>query len=184
MKEPHTVHTAYATFDQGDPTRGPRVKQGHNCCGGCCDVRRAVIIVDLISVCSVAFALAMLVFLDAVAGKIDMNEITDDAVRADFEEQLSMLEKYSGITSVILIVEMVFYGMGVYGAISYNQWLVASALVLYSVLVAYNAAYFNIPGVIGNALFAYPHWFLIQEIRSGIMTKENYPNEKHSCCCV
>jgi hypothetical protein len=178
MAEPEKVDTAFVTFEQGHPALGSRVKQGHKCCGDCCDVRRAVIIVNLISVFSVVFGLAL--FASALA-------------RSDFEEKMSG----QTVGMVIVILEMVFYGMGVYGAISYNQWLVASALALYSALVVYSIAlvvnsvlmadefwYFYFFGILRNALFAYPHWFLIQEIRSGIMTVENYPNEKHSCCCV
>jgi hypothetical protein len=178
MAEPEKIDTAFVTFEQGHPALSSRVKQGHKCCGGCCDVRRAVIIVNLISVFSVVFGLAL--FASAL-------------VRSDFEEKMNG----QTVGMVIAILEMVFYGMGVYGAISYNQWLVASALALYSALVVYSIAsvvnsvlmadefwYFYFFGVLRNALFAYPHWFLIQEIRSGIMTVENYPNEKHSCCCV
>lgn len=35
-----------------------------------------------------------------------------------------------------------------------------------------------------SAFFAYPNIVFYQELSEGIMTKENYPNEVHSCCCV
>ena len=39
-------------------------------------------------------------------------------------------------------------------------------------------------GLIIPGLFLYPHVFHIKEIRAGIMSEENYENEKQSCCCV
>jgi len=52
-------------------------------------------------------------------------------------------------------------------------------------------AYFNIQSIIVsvfNAFFVllwiYPSVFLTVEIKKGIMTKETYPREEMSCCCV
>ena len=40
-----------------------------------------------------------------------------------------------------------------------------------------------IAGII-TALFVYPSFCFIHEVRSGIMSKETYPREEHSCCCM
>jgi hypothetical protein len=34
------------------------------------------------------------------------------------------------------------------------------------------------------ALWIYPHAGLILEIKRGIMSRETYPREEYSCCCV
>ena len=34
------------------------------------------------------------------------------------------------------------------------------------------------------ALFAYPHIMFIVEVRKGILTRETYPREEYSCCCI
>ncbi len=39
-------------------------------------------------------------------------------------------------------------------------------------------------GLIITALFMYPHIGFIIEVRRGIMTRETYSREEHSCCCV
>jgi hypothetical protein len=39
-------------------------------------------------------------------------------------------------------------------------------------------------GLVLAALFAYPHFFFIKEVRSGIMSEANYVNVNQSCCCV
>jgi hypothetical protein len=39
-------------------------------------------------------------------------------------------------------------------------------------------------GCILSALFVYPHVVFYLEMKKGIMTEENYPNEKHCCGCV
>jgi hypothetical protein len=35
-----------------------------------------------------------------------------------------------------------------------------------------------------TALWIYPHIGLIVEIKKGIMSRETYPREEYSCCCV
>ena len=35
-----------------------------------------------------------------------------------------------------------------------------------------------------TALFLYPHIGFIMEVKKGIMTRETYPREEFSCCCV
>lgn len=39
-------------------------------------------------------------------------------------------------------------------------------------------------GLIIIVLFAYPHIMFIIEVKKGILTKETYPREEFSCCCV
>jgi hypothetical protein len=38
--------------------------------------------------------------------------------------------------------------------------------------------------IIFTLLWTYPSIFLAMEIKKGIMTKETYPREEFSCCCV
>lgn len=39
-------------------------------------------------------------------------------------------------------------------------------------------------GAVLTALWVYPSVFLAVEIKKGIMTKQTYPREEMSCCCV
>ena len=54
-----------------------RVKQGHKCCGGCCDMRRAVIIVNIVNICLMGLRnLAMAFVWGMATNGRDSNAIT------------------------------------------------------------------------------------------------------------
>jgi hypothetical protein len=89
-----------------------------------------------------------------------------------------------GIVSAIMVMRLVFNGCGVYGAYIFNQYLVGFSLFSYALEGLFALLSFNMAGLLLATFFAYPHVFLIMEIRAGIMTPENYPNEEQSCCCV
>lgn len=165
------------------------VKQGRSCCGGCCDMRRAVIIVNSVSVVILLFG-----FLEIIGGR-EWAKISIGSNSTDFDdptqaamEQLADINIGWVIVSVLAKVIVSF--VGIFGALYFNIYMVGVAGLMYGA----QALYFFItifavsPVVIGNvilaACFAYPHYFFIQESRNGSMTKANYPNEKQSCCCV
>jgi hypothetical protein len=177
MTEAEKVDTVYATLEQGHAMPAPNMKRGHKCCGGCCDVRRAVIVVNCISIG--ILVLGMLTIL--TVSLVDPNSFTDDSVKATFDQ---FDAKSAGIACAIMLVQMLFYAMGVYGAIKFNEGFVIAALVAYIVIFVVDAIALNIGGILLNGFFAYPHFYFIKEMRDGIMTEENYPNEKQSCCCV
>jgi hypothetical protein len=217
-------------------------KQGHRCCGGCCDVRRAVIIVNMVNVVMLLMSIeGILVVETSIEAK---NQLHDDwfasmkyqddwfatmKVRDDwfgnmtfqddwfgnttfqgdwyqgdwfqsllydmeFDEEVSMWsdDRFSHlpfgqlVAAFIsaLVVQIVICLIGITGAFLYSKCMVGVAAAFYCVQVFIYAALFNPLGVMTMALFAYPHFFLIKEIDQGIMTKQNYPNERMSCCCV
>ena len=161
--------------------RAARSKQGHSCCGGCCDMRRAVIIVDIISV--VFVALGLLTF--TVGVQILSNLPTDPNNPTSGEEiQKTVGSIPIGLVIAMGVVKILCYVVGIQGAISFTSWMVQVALVCYVIDFFLNAWQFNIFGMVLIAFFAYPHYFLVQEMKSGIMTPDNYPNEVQSCCCV
>ena len=52
--------------------------KAHKCCGGCCDMRRAVIIVNIINSCFLALGLASFTYIAAAdGGNIDDDEVED-----------------------------------------------------------------------------------------------------------
>jgi hypothetical protein len=158
----------------------PGQKQGHKCCGGCCDVRRAVIIVNIVSVFLLASGL-----LGVLAARNVVNDseqvYEDDEVAAAIEEfkQLPI-----GWFLTIQVIKILCAAAGIFGAIHYNVYLTGAAALSYCADVVFSLIGLHIPGLILGACFAYPHFFFIKEVRSGIMSKENYPNEEMSCCCV
>lgn len=109
-------------------------------------------------------------------------QVTDDEV----QEVYSEADTFSGlgIVSAIMVVRLLLNGCGVYGAYTFNQYLVGLSLSSYALEGVFALLSFNLAGVLLAGFFAYPHVFLIQEIRAGIMTRDNYPIEEQSCCCV
>jgi hypothetical protein len=147
-----------------------RMKQGHSCCGGCCDMRRAVIIVDMLMICF------LILDIIGMTGMSNMDEVEDE----QYEERET---SYGGLIFIFLI-EVVCFSIGVWGGVTLSWVHVAVALTLYVITIVLNLIVFNAAAIFLACCFAYPHVFLIREIKKGIMTKDNYYNENQSCCCV
>lgn len=133
-------------------------KQGHKCCGGCCDTRRATIIVNGVNVVLIILAILNVTF-SANAGKHTSFHI------------------FCAIKLIVSIIGMI-------GAINYKMYLIGAAGSMYVIEAVLSIISLDFFGAIKSLFFAYPHYFLMQEIKQEIMTKENYPNEEHSMCCV
>jgi hypothetical protein len=154
------------------------VKEGHKCCGACCDMRRAVIIVNLINATFLIIGILAVLTLTT----IDPDDYTDDQV----DEAVSNVSNGSA-TVVILVslLKLVLNLLGIYGAMTYNMYMVGASCVVYFFEGVMSLVVMNLYTLVYSAFFAYPHLFFIQEVKAGVMTKENYPiNEEMSCCCV
>ena len=167
----------------GGATGNPN-KRGHSCCGGCCDMRRAVIICNFIMIILVVFKIIFWEIL-GWAAQVDM-DADDDSVK-EAGEQLSTL--LIGFLVFVAIVQVVCYGVAIYGSISFNQTMILVGLVCYCMMIAWHLITYTdfITFIVQISLslgFAYPHYFMYKEMKDQIMTPENYPNEVQSCCCV
>jgi uncharacterized membrane protein len=154
-------------------------KQGHSYCGSCCDSRRAVIIVNIINVCFASLGLLALGGVMAASSQ----SYDDDEVQAAFSS-LSETNASMGVMIALIAVKLVCNGVGIYGAMTYNIWMVGVSLAVYCLNFATGIINSNIFTLVMYGCFAYPHFFFIQEVRRGIMSEVNYVNEKQSCCCV
>lgn len=152
-------------------------KEGHKCCGGCCDVRRAVVIVNLVSIGVVFFGLLGVLFISKGFEMYD-----DDSTK----QVLNEATKNVPVTIVLAeyIVQAVGSVFAIYGAVMFHDKMVMVGAVCYAALTLSSLSIMSIGDALLYGFFAYPHVFLVKEIRSGIMTPENYPNEVQSCCCV
>lgn len=162
-------------------------KQGHKCCGFCCDVRRATIIVNAVTVGLSAMGLLSLFALKGMAGAIDSSAVDDDAMAAQMAEMEDQLSGFDSMGPMVFIVQLVKIGCaiaGIFGGMKYSVPMVAVAAVSHGWDLVLSLLSFHIPGLAMAGGFLYPHIMFIQEMRKGIMTPENYPNEQHSCCCV
>ena len=154
-------------------------KKGSMCCGGCCDMRRAVIILNTISIILVG----LLAFIAYSSTNVLVQNIDDDAVQESFEDAL--------LTTYILIgIGIAASLVGIWGAYSYNilgvgfsAFFIVAFFITYTELTAVPIRYI-LGGALIDALVLYPHVGLIAEIKNGTMTPETYPREQASCCCV
>lgn len=210
-KEPVAVALPPGAVAPADSPEGPTGSQGHSsgtpmwqqekqgsrCCGFCCDFRRAVIILGIISL---LFNFGYFIFGIVAPDKIPSAgvEYDDDVTEQVVDDLIRVTTILSGVSLVCTICALV-------GAIKYNIYLVAvNVLWIFGNFVARTMTsieYANdinqtnpeeelslIPNVILSAIFAglymYPHVGFIHEVRQGIMSYETYPREEYSCCCT
>lgn len=164
----------------GTSRDAPDQKQGHKCCAGCCDVRRAVIIVNIINL-----IFGTLAFVGILVGRSMLNNPEQYQDAGVDEEVIASIQSIPFVAAIIIsIIRLLITIGGIMGAIQYNYILVAVCGIAYVLDTVMALVGLNFLGALISGLFAYPHFFLTQEIKQGIMTKENYHNVEHSCCCV
>jgi len=157
------------------------MSQGHRCCGGCCDMRRAIIIVNLIDVAICVFYAVYFAFLAKAVEDDSMENKFDAATQAKVE---GIMLKAEHVFIILALIKTPLNGLGMYGALKFTAWPVMVALVAYCVEVVMTLFARNIGGLFLAGFFAYPHVVFLRQLKSGIMSEANYPTEKHSCCCV
>lgn len=190
---PNTQHMVMAHQGESGVPMWQQDKQGAKCCGFCCDYRRAVIILNGLTVILGALSIVAGAVLESVVGAPSTN-LDDDFV--DGQTRTSMIT--TGVSMFVAICAIL-------GAIKYNIYLVGLNVVwtIASAVIAAIAAleledfleenspstpYNAIPNIIVTALFSllviYPHVGFIYEVKTDVMSAETYPREEHSCCCV
>ena len=108
--------------------------------------------------------------------------IDDDEVLEVYSEAGEL--KGIGVVVSVMILRMVANAVGIYGAWKFNIYFVGASLAAYILECLFALIGLNLGGLLYAGFFAYPHVVFIREVRAGIMTKANYPNEEQSCCCV
>jgi hypothetical protein len=154
-------------------------------CGGCCDVRRATIIVNIVGITMGFIGLITIGVYSGVASTLDAENYDDDEMKAAINDMDGAVSGESiAVIITVAVIRLLMNAAGIWGALKYNQYAVGVSLLAYAAQCLMSLVFFNIVGLVVNGFFAYPHVFLIKEIRSGIMTPETYEAEKQSCCCV
>lgn len=158
---------------------------------GClCDMRRAVIAINIIGI---SFAFIGVVF--AVIGLAFAEDIKQDDLAKDMELHNSFVYGQVG-TQIILglslgigLLSILIYSLGIYGAAKFNICLVGTTTVYHALNFAaalgqliLNFDALSAFGLIMSALFLYPHFALWRYMQRGIMTEENYAVERRTCC--
>jgi hypothetical protein len=160
-----------------------RRKQGHICCGCCCDTRRAAII------CNILIIILDVIGVTFIIAGIELKEFAKQyAQNAGDEDDLKDIDELPLSLLVVLvffhIFQIVMLMLGVQGAITYKRWMVQCAVASYAVAIAVNLFLLDFGDIFIAGLCAYPNILFIREMDQNIMTPDNYPNEVHSCCCI
>ena len=154
-------------------------------CGCCCDVRRATLIVNIITIVLNLFTFVfMFVGFNFVTNNLDAIE---EDMNSQDKEDLENFVKSGGFAllevmmSIFLFVSIFLHAVGVYGALKFQKWAITVAAASYGVGVVLHLLGMNLIHVVISGLFLYPHIVLIQEINQGIMTDYNYENVANCC---
>ena len=149
-----------------------------NCCGCCCDMRTAVIWVNVVSLIF-TIPLALIFVSSATAmNSVDFTDadfyqgIDDDEVAAQTAETMAQMNEMMGATNgimagviAVVVIRMICSVIGIYGATKYKVWPVMVSLVAFLMEFVFNAVVLNFLGLIMPGFFAYPHLFFIRELK-------------------
>lgn len=164
-----------------------------SCFGFCCDFRRAVIIVNGISLgINLLGMILVAVGFKAIAGGAmndAMDEIDDDQVKQAMEQMNGGGGALIGFVEVIIFIGVIFAALGIFGALKYNKCALITASVYYSLSVVGSLFSINsdnlglgLVNIIFPCLWLYPHVCFLILMDKGVMTPENYPKIEKSCC--
>jgi len=131
-------------------------------------------------------ALATVIYLVIIDKLVEEEGIvlTDDEALQSLSQTQAFLDRIEGFVYVVVSLKIICSCIGIYGAFYYKTTAVLISFGCYAVSFFIDMVGLNIGGMLLEGLFGYPHYYLFKEIKAGIMSKENYINEKHSCCCV
>jgi hypothetical protein len=156
-------------------------KKGHKFFGICCDSRRAVIIVNIIS---------LLVFISGLVAALVPGSITVSAQNL-----------------VAMIFNILFTLVIIFGALKFNDTAVTVGL-LWEVFIIFfwiigasstingtdwsqqfkgargSTISFVVISIIWQFVNIYAEVVFVYESKYGIMTPDTYKREEHSCCCI
>ncbi len=173
-------------IDEGVTSAPFRPKQGHSCCGGCCDVRRAVVVLCILSIVGNFIVLissdVMKTFVNGTATSFSFD---DDSLNQAKDQTVESANSGINQVMIILSIAIICASSSMVGAIIFNKYLVLVNAIYLTVSIL--VSIFTTPSraiLVVNGLWLYPHIFLLIYIHNGIMSKENYPFEAQSCCCI
>jgi len=146
---------------------------------------RATIIVNFVSFTLGLLGILALITMTSVSGNIDATNYDDDQMKQAAEEMATMDYGNVWIGVAIGLARLVFNGLGIWGAYSYTVWAVGASAGVFGLECIFALVSLNLVGLVVFACFLYPHFYLVMELRNGVMSRETYESsEKQSCCCV
>lgn len=161
--------------------RDPNAREAQLCCGCCCDLVRACIIVNILYLCySVFFIFASWWGLAWIQG-IELSN-RDDDVGYDIMAELAESDGYLIVVIIQLTTGMLFASIGIIGSSRFIKAPVLACAIWYCIDLAVSGYQRVWPSVLMKGFFAYPHFALFVALKNGKITRENYMVERHCCC--
>lgn len=158
-------------------------RKTHLCCGSCCDLRKACIIVDSIYLFFVGGAVLLSVtglrMFERVEWKGSQAEYDDDQVQRAGNDTIM----YLAASDIQLGIGVFFCVLGILGACRFQKYLVLCTAIWYCIDVVLFGIFMNWVSAVFAGAYAYPHFALFLALRSGTMTRENYKVTEQHCCC-
>lgn len=145
-----------------------------------CDMRRAVIIVNLITIAS-SIAFFVILLVSRASAEQIQQDFTDDQVQ-DMAEHWSKLDDIGYVYQVFLRVVCAALGVG--GGIWFNGILTSISALSLLFDFAMGMLRFDLIGLFIAPIFLFPHLMFLKYLHSGLMSPQNYDKEMQSCCCV
>jgi hypothetical protein len=156
------------------------------CFNCCCDFRRAVLIVNGISIglklLEMMGIAIMASYLKKNVDEIEYDLDDDNAVKTlDSLVKGGLLGFFEVILEVLETINIGLYICGIYGALKFKEWGIITAACAYAFQLVLGIISFDIGNIIVTSCFLYPHFFMLKLMRAGIMTEYNY--HKFASCC-
>jgi hypothetical protein len=163
----------------------PGARQNHLYFNYCCDCRRAVLVINIISV--------VINIVNIVLVNVGMNYMfqhpedmesqmsAEDAAKFDAIVKSGKIQMIEALMDAFIVIAIGLHVCGIYGALKFKKWGIVTGGSAYIVNGVFGLLRFDIPKMILAGVMGYPHYFLVKEINEGIMTDYNYHNV--AACC-
>ena len=175
MSAENTDHTAVPHASPvNNATDHKRGKQGHSFLFCLCDMRRAVIILNVFCLISSILGGIAVILLDKYGHNIEGFEIDNG------EEETYALDVLVAFQAIGACMSMI----AILGAVQFSICPVVTAAlwnIAYIVICALDKQWIAVGW---HVVVLYPHLVLPYDLAKGVMTRENYRQfERQSCCC-
>jgi nitrogen fixation-related uncharacterized protein len=146
--------------------------------GCCCDTRKAVFVINIVSICLYVLGV---ISIAALARASKQKQFDDDAVQA----AMNNIDGVKiGFAIGTYVVGMICNGVAIYGAAYFNKIAIIVGGLWCVFEFVRSVTFFDVGSAVMAAGFCYPHVVFYYEMKSGIMSRETYPQEMHCCeCC-
>ena len=143
--------------------------------GSGCDTRNAIFVVNSISICFYLFAAVSFSLLFSDSFNYD-----DDHVQTVMD---ALDDAKIGLTISVFVMGIICNVTAICGAKFFNKIATIIGGMWFAIETIRSLCFLDIAGAVVAACFCYPHAVFYHEIKNGVMSPENYPNEKVCCDC-